>query len=129
MTRRAFDRHRGGGHPPTPATPPCVRVRTRRFELVTLAFIDQRWKSERFEVSIGKPHREGFGPGQIPGAESAASRVAGESRANPQFYRSRFRRKTTFRTDRRQLFHNPVVSEYAVMGEQRKSPYLPSFAR
>jgi hypothetical protein len=27
-----IDRHRGGGHPPTPATPPCVRVRTRRFE-------------------------------------------------------------------------------------------------
>ena len=27
-----FDRHRGGGRPPTPATPPCVRVRTRRFE-------------------------------------------------------------------------------------------------
>ena len=25
-----LDRHRGGGHPPTPATPPCVRVRTRR---------------------------------------------------------------------------------------------------
>src|SRR5271157_1275730 len=22
------DRHRGGGHPPTPATPPCVRVCT-----------------------------------------------------------------------------------------------------
>jgi hypothetical protein len=29
---RAVDRHRGGGHPPTPATPPCIRVRTRRFE-------------------------------------------------------------------------------------------------
>ena len=27
-----IDRHRGGGHPPTPATPPCIRVRTRRFE-------------------------------------------------------------------------------------------------
>jgi hypothetical protein len=80
-----LDRHRGGGHPPTPATPPCIRVRTRRFELVRLAFIDQRWKSERFEVSIGKAHREGFGPGQIPGAKSAASRVAGQSRANPQF--------------------------------------------
>jgi hypothetical protein len=26
------DRHRGGGRPPTPATPPCVRVRTRRFD-------------------------------------------------------------------------------------------------
>jgi hypothetical protein len=35
-----FERHRGGGHPPTPATPPCVRVRTRRFELVALAPID-----------------------------------------------------------------------------------------
>jgi len=84
MTTRAFDRHRGGGHPPTPATPPCVRVRTRRFELVTLAAIDQRWKSERCEVSIGKPNREGFGPGQIPGAESAAGRVIGQSWANPQ---------------------------------------------
>jgi hypothetical protein len=30
-----IDRHRGGGCPPTSATPPCVRVRTRRFELVT----------------------------------------------------------------------------------------------
>jgi hypothetical protein len=27
-----IDRHRGGGQPPTPATPPCVRVRTRRFD-------------------------------------------------------------------------------------------------
>jgi hypothetical protein len=26
------DRHRGGGRPPTPATPPYVRVRIRRFE-------------------------------------------------------------------------------------------------
>jgi hypothetical protein len=25
-----LDRHRGGGHPPTPATPPCVRVRHAR---------------------------------------------------------------------------------------------------
>ena len=32
------DRHRGGGHPPTPATPPYVRVRIRRFEMVTSAF-------------------------------------------------------------------------------------------
>jgi len=35
------DRHRGGGHPPTPATPPCVRVRTRRFESVTLTLFEQ----------------------------------------------------------------------------------------
>jgi hypothetical protein len=30
--RSRFDRHRGGSHLPTPATPPCERVRTRRFE-------------------------------------------------------------------------------------------------
>jgi CRP/FNR family transcriptional regulator, cyclic AMP receptor protein len=36
----AQDRHRGDGHPPTPATPPCVRVRTRRFERVTLTFLE-----------------------------------------------------------------------------------------
>jgi hypothetical protein len=30
------DRHRSSGYPLTPATPPCVRVRTRRFEMVTL---------------------------------------------------------------------------------------------
>src|SRR5437899_12998249 len=83
-TMSRHDRHRGGGHPPTPATPPCVRVRTRRFELVTLASIDQRWKAERFEVSIRKPNREGFSPSQVPRAASATRCVASQSRANPQ---------------------------------------------
>src|SRR5439155_3583975 len=78
-------RHRGGDHPPTPATPPCVRVRTRRFELVALSSIDQRWKSERLEVSIGKPHRKGLGPCEVPGAASATSRVVSQSRTNSQF--------------------------------------------
>ena len=83
-SQSVFDRHRGGGHPPTPATPPCVRVRTRRFESVTLTLIDQCRKSKRFEVSIRKSHGEGFGRGEVPGAESATSRVAGQSRANPK---------------------------------------------
>src|ERR1039458_2499873 len=30
----------GAAPPPPPATPPCVRVRTRRFETVTLAFLE-----------------------------------------------------------------------------------------
>ena len=51
-----IDRHRGGGLPPTPATPPCIRVRTRRFETVTLTFFEQCRKSERFEIRIRKPH-------------------------------------------------------------------------
>jgi predicted nucleic acid-binding OB-fold protein len=49
-----FDRHRGGGHPPTPATPPCVRVRTRRFEMVTLVPIRQMREAERVEIGRGK---------------------------------------------------------------------------
>src|SRR5207245_6913628 len=83
------DRHRGGGHPPTPATPPCVRVRTRRFELVALTPIDQCRKSKRFEVGVGKPHREGFGPSEVPRAASATSRVTSQSRTNPQFQQCR----------------------------------------
>ena len=51
---KPFDRHRGGGHPPTPATPPCVRVRTRRFEMVTLVRILQIRETERFEIGRGK---------------------------------------------------------------------------
>ena len=67
-----------------PATPPCVRVRTRRFELVALAPIDQRRKPKRFEVSIGKPHREGFGPSEVPRAAPAARRVVGQPRTDSQ---------------------------------------------
>src|SRR2546427_4951818 len=51
-TGRIADRHRGGGHPPTPATPPCVRVRTRRFETVTLALLEQGRKTTRTEVRV-----------------------------------------------------------------------------
>ena len=84
-----LDRHRGGGHPPTPATPPCVRDRTRRFELVALIPIEQSRKSERVEVCIGKPYREGFGSGKIPGTPSAAGRVTGQARTSPQLQQSR----------------------------------------
>ncbi len=73
----------GIGAAVTPATPPCVRVRTRRFELVALGFIDQRRKTERFEVGVRKPHGEGFGPGEVPGTASTAGRVRGEAGTNP----------------------------------------------
>jgi hypothetical protein len=39
------DRHRGGGRQPTPATPPCIRVRTRRFKKVALTVLEQRGKA------------------------------------------------------------------------------------
>ena len=53
-TVTAFDRHRGSGRPLTPATPPCVRVRTRRFEMVTLTRILQIRETERFKIGRGK---------------------------------------------------------------------------
>jgi hypothetical protein len=34
------DRHRGDGRPSTAATPPCVRVRTRRFEKLRPSVLD-----------------------------------------------------------------------------------------
>src|SRR5207249_10811749 len=51
------DRHRGGGHPPTPATPPCVRVRTRRFETVTLHSSTKVGSPRSEERRVGKERR------------------------------------------------------------------------
>ena len=39
---------------------------------VELTRFEQGWETERFEVSIGEPHREGFAPGDIPRATTAA---------------------------------------------------------
>src|SRR5207253_2642461 len=89
LNTRRLDRHRGGGCPPTPATPPCVRVRTRRFESVTLSPVDQRRKSERVEVRIREPDREGLGLGKIPGTETTAGCIAGQPRTDTQFDESR----------------------------------------
>ena len=52
--------------------------------MVTLEPIDQCRKPESFEVCIRKPHRESFGPSEIPGAESAADSIAGQPPDKPQ---------------------------------------------
>ena len=57
--------------------------------MVTLTPIDQSWKSERFEVGVGKPNREGFGPSEVPGAASTTGRVGSQSRTNSQFQQCR----------------------------------------
>jgi hypothetical protein len=51
---------------------------------VALTRFDQGWETERFEVGVGKPNREGFGPSEVPGAASATGRVASQSRTNAQ---------------------------------------------
>src|ERR1039458_4924890 len=43
---------------------------------VELTRFEQGWETERFEVSIGEPHREGFPPGDVPRPTPAAGRVA-----------------------------------------------------
>jgi hypothetical protein len=57
--------------------------------LVTLTPIDQSWKSERSEVGIGKPNREGFGQSEVPGAASTTGRVGSQSRTTSQFQQCR----------------------------------------
>src|ERR1039458_650942 len=47
---------------------------------VRLTRFDQGQETERFEVSIGKSHGERFTPGNMPGATTAAGRVAQLSR-------------------------------------------------
>src|SRR6516165_2395879 len=74
--RWAKDRDRGEPRGSAPPTPPYVRVRIRRFEKVTLTRVDQGREAERFEVGIGESHREGFAPGEMPGATAATGHVA-----------------------------------------------------
>ena len=48
------NRHRGTGHPASPATPPYMRVRIRRFGGLSWASTDHGWKPELGEVGIGQ---------------------------------------------------------------------------
>src|SRR5258708_21839203 len=68
--------------------PPChTTVRTGPYTAVrevTPLLVDQRRKTERFEIGIGKPDREGFGLCEIPGAESAAGGVTFQPGKHPQ---------------------------------------------
>ena len=43
---------------------------------VTLTRFDQGRQTKRFEVGVGQPDREGFAPGDVPGAAAAAGRIA-----------------------------------------------------
>src|SRR3989475_12979627 len=72
------DRDRGGGHPPTPATPPCVRVRTRRFETFGLTSLEQRRKTAIAEIGIRERNMQSFRMGQMPRAVGTAGGVSGQ---------------------------------------------------
>ena len=60
------NRHRGSGHPLSPATPPDMRVRIRRFSSVELEYVQQPRKTEHIEVSNRKRRRQGRTVGDAP---------------------------------------------------------------
>src|SRR5216684_5439782 len=85
MTRgelRCGNRHRGGGRPLSPATPPDMRVRIRRFSSVELEHGQQAWKTERIEVSNRKCGLQGRAVGQTPGTMRTASGLSRKGRAD-----------------------------------------------
>jgi hypothetical protein len=57
-----LDRDRGAPHDAAPPTPPGIGVPTSAVREVALTCAKQGWKTERSEVCVGKPHREGFAP-------------------------------------------------------------------
>ena len=75
----------------TVRTGPYTAVR----ELIPF-LVDERRKTKRFEVGIGKPNREGFGACEIPRAKSAASGVTRQPSAAPSTNRAARRRRWVF---------------------------------
>jgi len=75
--RSCKNRHRGSGHPLSPATPPDMRVRIGRFRGLRRAIEESR-KAERVEVGDGKRVRQGRALRQVPGAVWTARRLRGE---------------------------------------------------
>jgi hypothetical protein len=75
------NRHRGSGRPLSPATPPYMRVRVRRFNGL-------RWTSEQPRktdgVKVGDRKRNGQGRavGKTPGAVAASYRVSDKGDAH-----------------------------------------------
>jgi hypothetical protein len=67
----------------TVRTGPYTAVR----ELIPF-LVNERRKTKRFEVSIGKPNREGLSPREIPGPESTASGVTRQPGTDPEFQQS-----------------------------------------
>jgi hypothetical protein len=77
-----LNRHRGRGCPRTPATPPDMRVRIRRFGELSRGLNDQSRKSERSEVGIGQRASQGVRVRQMPRAMGASGRHRGTIRSN-----------------------------------------------
>jgi len=72
------NRHRGSGRPLSPATPPYMRVRIRRFSSVELEYVPQPRETERIEVSNRKCGLQSRAVGQAPGPMGTAGGLCRE---------------------------------------------------
>ena len=77
------NRHRGSGRPLSPATPPYMRVRIRRFRGLRMA-IEQPRKTERVKVGDRKRDGQGRAARQTPGAVRTARRLCSEVLTYPE---------------------------------------------
>ena len=84
----------GGGHPQTPATP-CIRVRTRRFESVTLTLSNNDESPSDFKYALESPIERALARAR-PRTVSASSRITGKPRTYPQFQHSRLPKAGVF---------------------------------
>ncbi len=74
----AVNRHRGESHLSSPATPPYMRVRIRRFSSVELEYVQQPRKTARIEVSNRKCGLQSRAVGQAPGSMGTAGGLCRE---------------------------------------------------
>jgi hypothetical protein len=76
--RAQRNRHRGESHLSSPATPPDVRVRIRRFGWIELNNGEQLRQSKRCEVSIGKRVLHGGAVCDAPWAVGTSGRLCSQ---------------------------------------------------
>src|SRR5437764_2148225 len=91
-----LDRHRGGGHPPTPATPPCVRGRTRRFETVTLHSSTKVGSPRDLKYALESPTVRALVRARCQGPRPLLAVLRASRGETPSFKRAARRRRGVF---------------------------------
>src|SRR5438046_7657386 len=91
-----LNRHRGGGHPPTPATPPCVRVRTRRFETVTLHSSTKVGSPRDLKYALESPTVRALVRARCQGPRPLLAVLRASRGETPSFKRAARRRRGVF---------------------------------
>src|SRR5580693_2656253 len=108
------DRHRGGGLPPTPATPPYVRVRIRRFEKLRRHSSTSEGRPSDLKYAFESPTERAL----------AFARYQGPSPLPAVLLASRERTPSSIRASRRRrgVFHCRHIAALSRIRTQRVRP-------